>query len=274
MKALKASLPLLLILIGLSFWMVHSNPSYQVEGLPESASTSRAMHKGEQDTVEWDRPRFDERRDERHELVRQGIVGQGITDQQVIEAMRHVPRHLFVPPSYRQYAYQNRPLPIGHDQTISQPYVVAYMTAMLDLQAGEKVLEIGTGSGYQAAVLSEITPHVYTIEIVEPLGQRAKALFDRLGYNTIRTRIGDGYKGWPEQAPFDAIIVTAAAGEIPQPLIDQLSPGGTMVIPVGEEGETQTLATVTKSPEGEVDIDRGLPVRFVPMTGKIQEIEG
>ena len=276
MKTLKASIPLVVVLVGMAIWIgVGNSPANQANRVSiEPQKVSKAGVLAGQDTLEWNRPRFDERRDERHELVEQGIVGQGITDQKVIEAMKHVPRHLFVPPSYRQYAYQNRPLPIGHDQTISQPYVVGYMTSLLDLQAGEKVLEIGTGSGYQAAVLSEITPEVYTIEIVEPLGQQARKLFDQLGYNTIQTKIGDGYKGWPEHAPFDAIIVTAAASEIPQPLINQLSPGGTMVIPVGEEGETQTLATVTKSADGEVSIDRKLTVRFVPMTGKIQEIDG
>lgn len=223
------------------------------------------------DTLDWPHPRFPERRRERHKMVQEGIKKQGITDSATMEAMRHVPRHLFVPEAYRQYAYQNRPLPIGYGQTISQPYIVAYMTQILDLKAGEKVLEIGTGSGYQAAVLSEMTPHVYTIEIVEELGKQAKARFDSLGYSTIKTKIGDGYKGWPEYAPFDAIILTAAASHIPKPLIRQLRPGGIMVMPVGEAGETQMLTKVTKSEDGEVHIRRQLPVRFVPMTGEIQE---
>lgn len=272
MKALYSHSLLLLLLIALGSWMLFGGPSdNDIQVIDEADYTSVWTA---QDTVEWNRPRFDERREERQQLVEQGIVGQGITDSAVVEAMKHVPRHLFVPPSYRDNAYQNRPLPIGYNQTISQPYVVAYMTTMLDLQAGEKVLEIGTGSGYQAAILSEITPYVYTIEIVEPLARRTKALFSSLGYSTIKTKIGDGYKGWPEYAPFDAIIVTAAASEMPQPLISQLKPGGIMVIPLGEEGKTQILAKVTKSQDGEVHIDRKLPVRFVPMTGEIQEQDG
>jgi protein-L-isoaspartate(D-aspartate) O-methyltransferase len=186
--------------------------------------------------------------------------------------MRNVPRHLFVPQHYQQYAYQNRPLSIGHDQTISQPLIVGYMTAMLDLEAGEKVLEIGTGSGYQAAVLSEITPYVFTIEIVEPLARQAITRFQKLEYSTIQTKIGDGYQGWPEHAPFDAIILTAAPpDEIPQPLIDQLKAGGVLVAPVGRTSEMQFLTKVTKSKDGTITKDKKLPVRFVPMTGKAQD---
>lgn len=221
----------------------------------------------QQDTVEWERPRFSERSEDRHRLVEKGVKGRGVTDKETLEAMRYVPRHLFVPENRRDEAYQNRPLPIGHGQTISQPYIVGYMTQLLDLQKGEKVLEIGTGSGYQAAVLSEITPHVYTIEIVEELGKRAREHFDSLGYDTIKTKIGDGYRGWPKYAPFDAIILTAAADEIPQPLIEQLKPGGTMVLPVGESGLTQNLLKVTKTKDGEIKTEKKLPVRFVPMTG-------
>lgn len=242
--------------------------------LPPSSELSKKqiyINKPVRDTLEWPRPRFSERRRERLKMVEQGIKNQGITDPKTLEAMRHVPRHLFVPEAYREYAYQNRPLPIGYEQTISQPYIVGYMTQMLELEAGEKVLEIGTGSGYQAAVLSEITPHVYTIEIVEELGQQAKARFDSLGYTTIKTKIGDGYKGWPEYAPFDAIILTTAAEQIPQPLIRQLKPGGIMVMPIGKTGRTQLLTKVTKSQDGEVNIQRKLPVRFVPMTGEIQD---
>jgi len=223
------------------------------------------------DTAEWQRPRFEERSEERQRLVETGIKTQGVDDPATLEAMRQVPRHLFVPESYRQHAYLNRPLPIGYNQTISQPFIVGYMTAMLELEPGEKVLEIGTGSGYQAAVLSEITPHVFTIEIVEELGERAKKLFDHLGYETIRTKIGDGYKGWPEHEPFDAIILTAAPEEIPQPLIDQLKPDGVLVAPVGNTEETQYLTKVTKNSEGEVKFQRRLAVRFVPMTGEAQQ---
>lgn len=223
------------------------------------------------DTLEWHRPRFSERKDERHRLVETGIKAQGIEDSSTLEAMRHVPRHLFVPESYRQYAYQNRPLPIGFDQTISQPYIVAYMTSLLELSAGEKVLEIGTGSGYQAAVLSEITPHIYTIEIVEELAKRTIKLLKKLGYETIEVKIGDGFYGWKENAPYDAIIVTAAPEEIPQPLIDQLKPGGVLVIPVGTRNTGQFMLKVTKDENGELHREKKIPVRFVPFTGDAQQ---
>lgn len=223
------------------------------------------------DTLEWQRPRFSERRDERHRMVREGVKKRGVSDPKVLEAMRHVPRHYFVPKNFQDYAYQNRPLPIGLDQTISQPLIVGYMTQMLDLEAGEKVLEIGTGSGYQAAVLSEITPHVYTIEIVKPLGDQAVARFEILGYSTIKTKIGDGYKGWEEHAPFDAIMLTAAPEEIPQPLIDQLKPGGVLVAPVGTTNRAQMLTKLTKSEDGEIQTESEMPVRFVPMTGEVED---
>lgn len=223
------------------------------------------------DSLEWERPRFSERQSERYQLVKEGVKKQGVNDPQVLEAMRNVPRHLFVPNHYRHYAYQNRPLPIGHNQTISQPFIVAYTTQMLELEAGEKVLEIGTGSGYQAAVMSEITAHIFTIEIVEPLAKQAQKRFDALGYNTIQTKIGDGYEGWPKYAPFDAIILTAAPEEIPDPLIEQLAPGGILVAPVGKKGGTQMLTKVTKMADGEIKIQQELPVRFVPMTGKSKQ---
>jgi protein-L-isoaspartate(D-aspartate) O-methyltransferase len=222
------------------------------------------------DTLTWHRPRFSERRQERYQMVKKNIEKHGISDPEVLDAMRHVPRHMFVPEQYQKFAYQNIPVPIGHGQTISQPYIVAYMTQILDLAAGKKVLEIGTGSGYQAAVLSEITPYVYTIEIIEDLANEAMFRFEKLGYATIKTRIGDGYKGWPEHAPYDAIILTAAAEHIPQPLIDQLKPGGIMVMPIGDISETQQLTKVTKSKDGKVHIERKIPVRFVPMTGENQ----
>lgn len=221
------------------------------------------------DTLEWSPPRFEEREKERHELV--ASLGPRITNTKVIDAMRHVPRHLFVPKRMSKFAYQNRPLPIGHDQTISQPFIVAYMTQLLDLQAGEKVLEIGTGSGYQAAVLSEITAEVYTIEIVEALGKQARAHFDSLGYGVIKTKIGDGYKGWATYAPFDAIVLTAAPPEIPQPLINQLKPGGVLVAPVGATDRTQVITKLTKLQNGEIKREQKLPVRFVPMTGEAQD---
>lgn len=221
----------------------------------------------------WERPRFEQRQDERHDMVEEGIKNQGITDSKVLDAIREVPRHFFVPENYQQYAYDNRPLPIGHDQTISQPFIVAYMTNMLDLTPDDKVLEIGTGSGYQAAVLSELTPHVYTIEIVKPLGDQAIKRFEIMGYHTIETKIGDGYKGWSEHAPFDRIILTAAPEEIPQPLIDQLAPDGIMIAPVGNVDRNQILTKITKDGNGNINRQKMLPVRFVPMTGESQNQE-
>lgn len=223
------------------------------------------------DTVEWDRPRFTEFEAERNQLVQTGIIGQGISDEYVIEAMRNVPRHLFVHDSQRGQAYQNNPLPIGHGQTISQPYIVAYMSEMLEIEPGDKVLEIGTGSGYHAAVLSELTPHIFSIEIVEPLAELSSNRYEELGYHTIQTKTGDGYYGWEEYAPFDKIIVTAAPGHIPPPLMEQLKPGGIMAIPVGSAYQTQTLMKVTKTEDGDVRTQRMLPVRFVPMTGEAQD---
>jgi protein-L-isoaspartate(D-aspartate) O-methyltransferase len=182
-------------------------------------------------------------------------------------AMGHVPRHEFVPQQRVSKAYENRPLPIGYGQTISQPYIVALMTDLLELGGDEVVLEIGTGSGYQAAVLAELVPEVYTIEIIEPLGKEAESRLRRLGLHRIHTRIGDGYFGWPEVAPFDRIIVTAAADHIPPPLIEQLKPGGKMVLPVGSGFLTQHLVLVEKNADGTVSSEQILPVRFVPLTG-------
>ena len=248
-------------------------PAWGPEPVPDPppATVTSAAAASIPDTVAWERPRFSERQAERNRLVERGVKRQGVTDEEVLAAMRNVPRHLFVPESQRPNAYLNRPLRIGWGQTISQPYIVAYMTALLDLEADEKVLEIGTGSGYQAAVLSELTPHVYTIEIVEELGKQARKRFKELGYHTIKTKIGDGYKGWPENAPFDAIILTAAADEIPPPLLEQLNTGGVLVMPEGEPTGPQTLIRVTRNERGEVSREQKLPVRFVPMTGEVQQ---
>lgn len=254
---------LLIIIGGLTFGLIF--PAVSVPGAISNLSLAQVTD-SVKDTISWQPPRFSERKEERHQMVKKGIRQQGVTDPDVLEAMRHVPRHLFVPEKYRKFAYQNRPLPIGHNQTISQPYIVGYMTQMLDLDSNDKVLEIGTGSGYQAAVLAELTPHIFTIEIVEALGKQARELFEELGYTTIQTKIGDGYQGWPKHAPFDAIILTAAPEEIPQPLIEQLKPGGVLVAPVGSAGQTQILERVIKTKEGDIEIDRKLPVRFVPMT--------
>jgi protein-L-isoaspartate(D-aspartate) O-methyltransferase len=187
-------------------------------------------------------------------------------DPRVIAAMGNVPRHEFVPDELRGLAYMNRPLPIGHEQTISQPYIVAIMTDLLGVAGGGRVLEVGTGSGYQAAVLAEVCDEVYSIEIVEPLGLQAKALLERLGYANVHVRIGDGYAGWPEHAPFDGIIVTAAAPEVPQPLLDQLKPGGRMILPVKQRFDSQELLLIEKDADGEISREDILPVRFVPLT--------
>ncbi len=188
-------------------------------------------------------------------------------DPRVMKAMASVPRHEFVPPEEVPNAYENRPLPIGHGQTISQPYIVAIMTDMLNLKPDSKVLELGTGSGYQAAILGEMAGEVYTIEIVEPLGVSAKKRLQRLGYENVTTKVGDGYYGWEEHAPFDAIIVTAAASHIPPPLIKQLKPGGRMVIPVGSRFMTQQLLLVDKHEDNKVVSRQVMPVLFVPVTG-------
>jgi protein-L-isoaspartate(D-aspartate) O-methyltransferase len=194
-------------------------------------------------------------------------LGRDQLNPRVLDALRSVKRHEFVPPENRKRAYKNRPLPIGHGQTISQPYMVAIMTDLLDLDPGDKVLEIGTGSGYQAAILAKLVDKVYTIEIVPPLGNEAGKRLKRLHYDNVNVRIGDGYYGWKEQSPFDAIIVTAAGSHIPPPLIKQLKPGGRMVVPVGSRFMTQELLLVEKNVEGDVTTRQLLPVIFVPLTG-------
>jgi protein-L-isoaspartate(D-aspartate) O-methyltransferase len=193
-------------------------------------------------------------------------TGKDRLDPAVLAAIRAVPRHEFVPPAYREYAYADRPLPIGEGQTISQPYIVALMTDLAAAGPDSTVLEVGTGSGYQAAVLAEIVDHVYTIEIVAPLGEQAAETLERLGYDNVSVRIGDGYRGWPEAAPFDAIVVTAAPETVPPPLIEQLKTGGRLVIPVGPEGGAQSLEVLEKNADGSVASRHVLPVRFVPFT--------
>jgi len=205
--------------------------------------------------------------DDRVRMVQQQIEGRGIEDQEVLGAMLAVPRHEFVPERYRDLAYADQPLPIGEGQTISQPYIVALMTELLELDPGDKVLEVGTGSGYQAAVASHLADSVFTIEILEGLADRARDRLRRLGYRDVTARQGDGYHGWPEHAPYDAIVVTAAAGHIPPPLVDQLAPGGRMVIPVGGVFQVQQLVLVEKAPDGKVTTRSLLPVRFVPLVG-------
>lgn len=206
---------------------------------------------------------------ERNEMVKYQIEARGVKDKRVLDAMETVKRHLFVPEESRRLAYEDHPLPIGEGQTISQPYIVAYMTEMLKPKKDDIVLEIGTGSGYQAAILSHLVKEVYTIEIVEKLGKQAKKLLGDLKYENVHVRIGDGYKGWPKKAPFDKIILTAAPPEIPDPLIEQLAKNGRMVAPVGDY--SQKLLLVTKDAKGEIHKTTKLPVRFVPMTGEAQK---
>ena len=200
------------------------------------------------------------------EVIQKPIFGRTpIRDERVLNAMRKVLRHAFVPERYRIEAYADSPLPIGNGQTISQPYIVARMTQAAKIKATDRVLEIGTGSGYQAAVLAELAKEVYTIEIVEELGVRARKALESLGYNNIHFKIGDGYKGWPDAAPFDAIIVTAAPDHIPQPLLDQLKPGGRLLIPVGPVSRVQQLKLITKDADGALHEKSLDDVRFVPL---------
>jgi protein-L-isoaspartate(D-aspartate) O-methyltransferase len=223
---------------------------------------------------DWPPRHKDDFQKNRDWMVRTQLETRGIGDVSVLDAMRAVPRHRFVPQALRPYAYEDRPLPIGHDQTISQPYIVASMTEELALRKGMKVLEIGTGSGYQAAVLARITPWVYTIEIKKPLAVTAKANLKRLGYTTVEARRGDGYYGWPEAAPFDAILVTAAVPHVPPPLVKQLKPGGRMVLPVGPPFRVQDLRLITKGAKGRVRSRSLYKVRFVPLTGSLGRKEG
>ena len=205
----------------------------------------------------------------REAMVRSQIEARGIKDEAVLAALRRVPRHEFVPAAQRASAYDDRPLPIASGQTISQPLIVALMTELLQVKPGQRVLEIGTGSGYQAAVLAELKLDVYSIEIVEELARSARATLTRLGYDKVNVRAGDGYAGWPEFAPFDGIIVTAAPPRVPQPLIDQLKPGARLIVPEGER--EQELVVYEKSAAGELRRTSVIPVRFVPMTGRAQK---
>ena len=197
-------------------------------------------------------------------MVDTQIRARGVQDERVLAAMEAVPRAEFVPAAQRPHAYEDRPLPIGEDQTISQPYIVALMTELLEVEEGDRVLEIGTGSGYQAAVLAELTPHVYTIEIIPTLAERAEETLRRLGYDAVEVKAGDGYLGWPDRAPFDGIIVTCAPEEVPGPLKEQLREGGRMVIPVGPQWTHQTLYVLTKKGDT-LEQKEIIPVRFVPM---------
>jgi len=235
-------------------------------GTPQSAQTPE--HRAQ---IDHEHPAFHQMVEQRTEMVRRQIEARQIGDPNVLQAMRTVPRHAFVPAEQQPYAYADHPLPIGHEQTISQPYIVAFMTEALKLNHDSKVLEIGTGSGYQAAVAAEIAKEVYTIEIVEPLAKSAAELLTNLGYTNVHVRAGDGYRGWPEKGPFDAIIGTAAADRVPAPLVEQLSNGGRMILPVADGFGLQYLILLTKNERGELRQDKLIPVLFVPMTGDIEQ---
>ncbi|MBN2381866.1 protein-L-isoaspartate(D-aspartate) O-methyltransferase [bacterium] len=205
----------------------------------------------------------------RESMVSSQLVARGIKDAAVLAAFRTVPRHRFIPEDGQKYAYADHPVSIGHNQTISQPYMVALMTELLDLKPGEKVLEIGTGSGYQAAILAELVgqERVFTIEIIKPLGQEARQTLQKNGYGDIHCLIGDGYLGWPDNAPFDGIVVTAAPTESPKPLVDQLAEGGHLVVPVDNEHGYQTLKVITKK-DGKIMVNDSIDCRFVPFLGE------
>jgi protein-L-isoaspartate(D-aspartate) O-methyltransferase len=242
--------------------------------LVQNLSASDKAELIQQDTSErWKPPVFTERMNERNRMVNEisNHFYIPVKDKRVLAALRNAPRHEFVPENLQMKAYANSPLPIGYGQTISQPLIVGHMTELLEIEPGDRILEIGTGSGYQAAVLAELTPHVYTIEIIPELANRASETLKQLGYSNIKTKLGDGYGGWKEYAPFDGIIVTCAPEDIPRPLIEQLKPGGVIVIPVGEKGQTQMLVVVRKGKHGGLFEEKQFPVRFVPMTGTADE---
>jgi len=269
----RGSLPALvlgLLLLALATGVSSSSP----KGLAcrrETAKTQEAPVRQEPNQPRHSHPAFQERVKERRQMVLRQIELRGVTDPSVLEAMRAVPRHAFVPSAQRAYAYEDRPLYIGHEQTISQPYIVAFMTEALRLDPNSTVLEIGTGSGYQAAVCAQIAREVHTIEIVEPLAKSATEVLAQLGYTNVHVKAGDGYFGWPEKGPFDAIIGTAAAGQVPPPLIEQLKKGGRMILPVEDDYGLQRLILLTKDEQGQLHSKDVLPVRFVPMTGRVQE---
>ncbi len=264
----------------LTLWFVRHTAreplSLSVTETPDATGQEEAVaepNEAEAARPDHSHPAFGERVDERQKMVDAQIRRREIDDPNVLRAMRTVPRHAFVPPAQRRYAYEDRPLPIGQGQTISQPYIVAFMTEALKLDPNSVVLEIGTGSGYQAAVCAEIARRVYTIEIVEPLAQRAAKQLKELGYSNVFVKAGDGYHGWPEKGPFDAIIGTAAANRIPPPLVEQLRPGGRMILPVSEGGGFQYLIQITKDQNGQLHRRQVMPVMFVPMTGQVRRAD-
>jgi protein-L-isoaspartate(D-aspartate) O-methyltransferase len=256
-----ASLMTILLLIAIVF----AEPNL----VPGDANKSKVAEEKKISRSEHKHPAFAERVKEREEMVAEQIEARGVKDANVLKAMRIVPRHAFVPENVQKQAYGDYPLPIGFDQTISQPYIVAFMTEAMGLEPNSKVLEIGTGSGYQAVVCAEIAAEVYTIEIVEGLAKRAEDKLKELGYPNVFVKAGDGYFGWPEKAPFDAVIGTAGAERIPPPLLEQLKPGGRMILPYETRKGFQYLVLVTKDEKGNISKKTVMPVMFVPMTGEV-----
>ncbi len=268
---------LFVLVLLLTLWFVrHTSREPALLSVTQNSNAPEQEGISEPNEVESVRPdhshpAFDERTAERRRMVDVQIRQRGIEDANTLKAMQAVPRHAFVPAEHQRYAYEDHPLPIEEGQTISQPYIVAFMTEVLRLDPNCIVLEIGTGSGYQAAVAGEIARRVYTIEIVEPLAVTAAKRLKELGYSNVFVKAGDGYYGWPEKGPFDAIIGTAAADRIPPPLVEQLRPGGRMILPVRGEVGFQYLILITKDAEGRLDRRNVMPVRFVPMTGEVQK---
>lgn len=252
--------------------------AFAVEGKGADANQPAAVEQKDPNNQkplrpEHKHPAFKERVKERIEMVAEQIQARDVNDPNVLMAMRIVPRHAFVPPDQQLYAYADHPLPIGLGQTISQPYIVAFMTEVLKLKPDSKVLEIGTGSGYQAAVCAEIAGEVYTIEILEELAKSAEVRLKELGYKNVFVKAADGYFGWKEKGPFDAIIGTAAAERVPPPLMEQLKPGGRMILPCEDAVGFQYLVLITKDDKGNIRRRNVMPVRFVPMTGQVQKPE-
>ena len=270
--ALLSLLLLVVLLIGILFLQNSIEPKVVYASANKEADANQPPADANA-PPDHNHPAFGERIKERERMVSSQIQARGVSDPNVLKAMRIVPRHALIRAGEQRYAYADHPLPIGEGQTISQPYIVAFMTEALKLKPDSRVLEIGTGSGYQAAVCAEIAREVYTIEIVEELAKSAKERLKELGYPNVFVRAGDGYFGWEEKAPFDAIIGTAAAGRIPPPLLEQLKPGGRMILPHESSSGLQYLVLITKDDKGNISSKRVMPVRFVPMTGRVTKPE-
>ena len=278
------ALVLILLVIGLVAWLVA--PALQRSRKTGGPVAEDRQPRAQPPSAEYEsvgkpvRPAADDDpaerlfADQRQRMVERQLLDRDITDQRVLEVMGRAPRHRFVPEDLRDYAYRDRPLPIGHDQTISQPYIVALMTQLARPQPTARALDIGTGSGYQAAVLAELCQQVYSIEILKPLAESARGRLKELGYGNIEVRCGDGYRGWPQHAPFDVIIVAAAPDHVPKPLLEQLAIGGRLVIPVGRYFQFQHLLVCEKRRDGSIHQREVVPVAFVPMTGEAQQRGG